>query len=198
VDKAPDALEIHVHEPPAPLQHLSRDEYGIDVARVHPEQDGAVRVVYGHDVDGIHPQEDQIGFLSWREGPDLVIEVVVPRSLYRCELDDFPCPEQLGQIFLSRSLALTGQTTSTSPPRTPTISYKRLLTMQQWFGMPARCSYAPDPRKTRPGRSSVRAPSSRITFPFTITVSMPSAYWCGSWNVARSMTRSGSNTVTSA
>ncbi len=53
-------------------------------------------------------------------------------------------------------------------------------------------------RSTRPGRAPVCCPASTATTPFTRTVPIPPAYWCGSSYVARSMMVAGSKVVMSA
>lgn len=53
-------------------------------------------------------------------------------------------------------------------------------------------------RTTRPARTPVGLPSCTDTVPFTMTVSMPTGYWCGSVKVDWSFTVAASNTTTSA
>ena len=61
----------------------------------------------------------------------------------------------------------------------------------------AYASVAPRRRSRRPGSAPVWS-SSITTTPFTITISIPSGYWCGSSKVARSAIVSGSKRTRSA
>ena len=56
----------------------------------------------------------------------------------------------------------------------------------------------PGPRTTWPGFAPVCSPSRKTCVPFTKTCTMPTAYWCGLSNVARSLIFAGSNTAMSA
>src|SRR5690606_11948200 len=62
---------------------------------------------------------------------------------------------------------------------------------------PAAATDASPRRRTRPGRAIVMFPPSTTTTPCTSTYGIPTGYWCGSSNVARSATVSGSKTTTS-
>jgi hypothetical protein len=56
----------------------------------------------------------------------------------------------------------------------------------------------PGPASARPGFAPVWSPSLRTCTPLTKTCFIPTAYWCGLSNVARSAIVAGSKTTTSA
>ena len=73
-------------------------------------------------------------------------------------------------------------------------SFPVFFSRHRYFFQPTQ----PGPRTTWPGFAPVCSPSRSTCVPFTNTCTMPTEYWCGLSNVARSLIFAGSNTTMSA
>src|SRR5476649_1888992 len=74
--------EIDVEQPSLPLAHLSRDDHGFNVGPVHQRDNRARHLVKRRHVDRGSVEDDDVGFLTWRERADLLVEPQSFSSVY--------------------------------------------------------------------------------------------------------------------